>query len=123
MDTIQEGNKLICQFDGMFLNEYDQWQLNDPAEGNFYYLTHELKYHTSFDWQIPAWSKAINQLISLNSELAPEGVLRFGPFEEKLRYFMDHYQAAVNNNSPLDGFKVLVEAITFLNSHNEKAQR
>lgn len=69
------------------------------------------KYHTSWDWQIPSWSK----IIKLSQQLAIKET-----DARRHNNLMDRYENAVAGNIPLDGFKIIVEAITWHSSTQKK---
>ena len=81
-------------------------------EGDIHELS-DLKYHTSFDWQIPVWAKVINAISDLNFGIASI------KHNEWLGIDWDYHQA-IDTANPEAGFEVLYEAITFINQQNEK---
>src|SRR5690349_21227370 len=78
------------------------WWFPNEDLGHF-----ELEYHTSWDWQIPAWSK----LVKLSQKLAQDEVNA----DRHIR-MMDQYESAICNNSPQKGFDVIVAFITWYNA-------
>lgn len=72
MTTIEEGNKLIAELMGFKFNAYPDLKHNNitkPGDNEWYFaswgieefnahLTHEFKYHTSWDWLKTAIDKA-----------------------------------------------------------------
>lgn len=106
IDKTVEGNATIAKFmDGEF--DGREWVFN----GQQY---KELKYHSSWDWQIPAWSKLV--LGGL------KGYILSASQEEGERYnrLMDAYYQTVRINKPLEGFELLVEAIDWYNNQSVK---
>jgi hypothetical protein len=52
--TTQEGNKLIAEFEEFHKDIYDKWFKNSIFKG---YNEADFKYHSSWDWLMPAISK------------------------------------------------------------------
>lgn len=73
---------------------------------------HSVKYHESWDWQIPVWSKI--------AYLIKEVVLIHKPSKENGGFYLDlldRYNDSVFMNNPLKGFREIVEAITWYNQN------
>ena len=108
-----EGNRLIAVFMGGELIEGRQG--NVYWFGNYHYIltehkalnVHDFKYHSSWDWQIPAWSK----VVKLNNALCMDAAKA-----EVHNSLCDQYQSAVCDNKPNEGFEILVQAIEWYNS-------
>jgi len=80
--------------------------LNDEV----YYIEH-IKYHSSWDWQIPVWSKVRLALATLADESA-ENHCFWG------ECLMDYY-AGVDTNNIIEAFEVVVKSIQFLHSQTQ----
>jgi hypothetical protein len=69
----------------------------------------KLHYHSSWDWQIPAWSKV--------TTLLKESTRKDGNHVEFYYSQLEEYEKAVVNNKPEYGFCVLVKSIEYYNKH------
>ena len=101
-EEIIQGNKIIAEFMGGEIRRGKKHEvvMNDSVDGPFVSeRVTNLKYHTSWEWQVPAWSKAIQQY-----DLPRKSVYKV------------RYSAAIEGNNPQLGFKILVELITELNN-------
>lgn len=97
-----EDNKLIAEFmeyQHSAYPEIDKWEMDN------------LKYHSSWDCQIPVWSKIshITQKLAADSQVALNWHLRW----------TDQYESAIFQNKPEEGFKVIAKAITWYNTQNK----
>jgi hypothetical protein len=67
MSNTQEGNRIIAHWMNVTVypekgtSEYKKWK-GERCD----YDSYELKYHTSWDWIMPAWAKAYKALRRLN---------------------------------------------------------
>lgn len=107
----EEKIRLIAEFMGATIDEDLNVKFILPADGIGLAGCglHACKYHSSWDWQVPAWSKIAHLTQSIASESEEKA-------KQHLR-FADMYECAVFTNNPLEGFKIIVEAITFYNSN------
>ena len=109
-EDIIKGNKLIA---GLFmierLSDGKYFHINPELllANKRWFLPEELKYHSSWDWQIPVWSKvaALSQKLAMTEELATR--------HNKL---CDKYEEAVFQNNPEKGQQLIVEFIKFYNN-------
>lgn len=96
--------------------EYDGWELhnvhptNNPLLDFYLYkaandvlLFEDLKYHTSFDWSVPVWSKIYTKDVYTENGLALNIDILV---EYNVRSF-----TAINNNNPLQFFINLSDLI------------
>jgi hypothetical protein len=106
-NEVLEGNKLIALFMGKKI--VNNWvQLGDKYNGE--YDISLLKYHSSWDSQIPAYSKIAHVLKELLPQLPnPETKIKYYFQQERL------YQNAVFDNEPQAGQKVIVSLIKLYN--------
>jgi hypothetical protein len=108
----KEGNAVIAGFMGKTVYpiegtpEYKKWkgQAHD-------YEWHQLKYHSSWDWQIPVWSKVWDAIKDYNI-----GNMWADNYRASFR---ERYELAVRNNDPKQGAEIIIAAITW---HNSTAQ-
>ena len=105
--TTTEGNKLIAEFMGgvrersldvSHVNIW-KWHFRENKKSIF---EDDLKYHSSWGWQIPAWSKAIQEY-----DLPRKSV------------YKTRYAVATAINDTMLGFKILIELITEINQNNQ----
>lgn len=104
--TAIEGNKLIAEFMGLKFHKIG-WVDDQHIDGNYECV--ELKYHSSWDWQIPVYSKlakAIREIVTKNPEHKPT--------YERL---LNHYESAVFNNQPDAGFLTISSNLQW---HNQQ---
>lgn len=111
MESIEQGNKLIAEFCGLKTARNGAYL----HQSNFY-SAKELLYHSSWDWQIPAWSK----VITIFKEWATIGDQ--SQYQEYIR-LLEQYENAVFHNKPEVGQGVLVKAITILNTHSSNTKQ
>ena len=106
-ETIIEGNKLIAARMQLRSFKYDihstGW--NSPIDNSTCF---RLEYHTSWDWQIPAWSKI--------SHLTQKAASDNKYLAERHLSYADKYESAIFTNNLEEGFKVLVSIITWYNT-------
>ncbi len=109
---IIEGKGLIAIFMGMEQSKNVLHESGSPTfitkdkHGFNTFMTVEMmKYHSSWDWQIPAWSEAIQ----IGREMG-EGFSKYEDFQKRYRF-------AVSLNKPDEGFEVLVEVIKWINEN------
>lgn len=115
MNTI-EGNKLIAKFMGINTKVYSdtptitRWQF-----GNSMLHQDDLEYHSSWDWQIPAWTK----LLSLTRERYYNETKRGAStsWSEQRDIWENNYHSAIDSASPKNGFDILVLAIQWYNEN------
>lgn len=103
----------------IMLAEYEQ--IIDTSEefykykhGNDHYAAEGLKYHKSWDWQIKVYSR----LGKAMQKLAFDNILNHEFGMRWARLMRDHSNATFNNN-PLEGFKILVENLKWLNTQQK----
>jgi len=138
MTTATEGNRIILDFMGY---EYIGW--NDPKHraidySSGYYgrkdvplhslkvtgsmLHNPLKYHSSFDWQIPVWRKVNLALKDAISKIVNEKPgLYHTEVNALFRRVCNDYNDAVFQNDCNKGQQILVSAIQWLNNKNKEA--
>lgn len=105
--SVEAGNKLIAKFTGAKHNVAGWGQITIQGKGSM--AVSELKYHSSWDWQIPAWNKAslwFNSLL-LKADRATR---------EAIKTFRDQYANGVHNNNIDFCCKTLLSTIEW---HNE----
>lgn len=98
-----ESNRLIAEFMGA--KKREKYFDTRPVEyliNNYWTAPGNLKYHTSWDWQIPAWSKAIQEY-----DLPRKSV------------YKTRYAVATAMNDIGLGFQILVELITEINQNKQ----
>lgn len=76
---------------------------------NMEYPISELRYRSSFDWQISAWSKL--------GHLVQELAIKKPKCEERYFSLLDKYNMAVFNNDVTKGFEVLVLCLEWYNKN------
>ena len=94
--TTTEGNKLIAEFMGKKTTQI-VYEKNESIT-----IDCALEYHSSWGWQIPAWSKAIQEY-----DLPRKSV------------YKTRYAVATAINDTMLGFKILIELITEINQNNQ----
>jgi len=123
METVA-GNRVIAEFMGYKFNAYPDLKHNNitkPNETEWYYaswdlvdfeeqIKKDLQYHTSWDWQIPAWVKVVKLLhkLACNGDINKDEYIRL----------LDRYEISVSQNKPDDGQQILVESIQWYNQNN-----
>lgn len=110
MSEIIEGNKKICEFHEGFNNAKGQTVIPDHICKD--YFSDDLKYHSSWDWQIPVWGKIglfVKTIIPKMDE----------PYEHARWYFglVTKYEKAVFQNNPESGQKIILELIKWYNEN------
>jgi hypothetical protein len=118
--------------------EYDGWTIepgmekernpfyNKPFKQGFtpqMFLLSNLPFGTSWDAQIPVWSKAFSEADDLLDTMQADENFLLNNYNyacDRLNTCIKKYHEALDNNSPTDGFKVLVELIQFINKHKKK---
>lgn len=70
---LQEKLKVVAEYDGwVWRSEYRQWSktTTDGVHTNTRYVSdlqiQDFQYHTSFDWSVPVYSKAIKEADEVN---------------------------------------------------------
>lgn len=95
-NEILQGNILIASFMGKVV-------------GTGISLETINKYHTSWDWQIPAYSKIIQLLRPMvHDELERPDIEKY--FEIKRKYLSE-----IDENNPSKGQQIIIDAINFYN--------
>ena len=108
-EEIIQGNKMIAEFDMLSM-----------LKGGFYSIagklrtSEQLEYHSSWDWQIPSWSK----IAHLTQKLASED-MQFVPNHLS---FADRYESAIFTNDTQKGFEVICDAIQCYNDNLKNQQ-
>lgn len=104
-----EGNKIIAIFMGEKIAQVNiRGNVSYHLAGGF---LEELSYHSSWDWQVPAWGKvslAVKELIPKLSNV-----------EHEARWYFDlvtKYEKAIFQNKPEDGQKIIVELLKWYNN-------
>lgn len=128
--AVQEGNKLMAEILGYKYHQYPDvyalpgWKipqskkipeklLYNGAIGKRPYLcrtTKEMKFHFSWDWQIPAFGRTAMAVKTLIPKLP-------NPEKNGKWYFrnLDKYEKATFCNEPFEGFKIILELIKWYN--------
>lgn len=107
--TTEEGNKLIAEFMGFKIWYKDGNKVHVETSPEMVKPINEwAKYHSSWDWQVPAYSK----LVKLSNVRA----LTKG-YAINHNLFIDKYLDAVCDNNPEEGQKILVEFIKWYNQN------
>jgi hypothetical protein len=99
-----EGNKLIAEFMGLKRNVNNKNYLYDK----YWISARGLKYHSSWDWQIPVYGKITLAVKTLIPKLPNP--------EENCRWYFRNlrkYENAIFNNEPIEGHKIVVEFINW----------
>lgn len=113
-DTIQ-GNTLIANFMGIETVYYSGETGMINTGKKIVWIGDWAKYHTSWNWQIPAWSK----IAKLVKKIADNG----GESEYAIYMgLIGRYENAVFNNVPLEGFVVITDAIFWYNQTTKTQQ-
>jgi hypothetical protein len=116
MTEIQKKNKVIALFDDYRLveddPEYEQAFTLHPTINVAVISIDELKYHCSWDWQIPVWVKVIEQLLNIASDKNEAYI------KDIYLSFLNEYESAVNTNNPGKGVNIIFNAINFLHELN-----
>ena len=88
---MEQNNKLIAEFMGIKFNKGTFYNMGYDvfSDGNLY-RSHEMKYHTSWDWLIPVvkkclrtgdntdqWDEIYNSLSTVNKEIVYNQVIKF----------------------------------------------
>lgn len=103
---IISGNKVIAEFMG-----------NYPRIEKYKTATHnievgvpdeKLQYHSSWDWQIPAWAKLVHLCQEIVSKTNGD---EHKPLKDSYYYFLDNYENSVSNNNPLQGFEIIIRTL------------
>lgn len=112
-EDIQAGNKLIAEF--MELNPAEVIQekaLYDRFTGEWSMkevpgTIEDLEYHTSWDWQIPVWSKLAQacQKLAGNPKVDHEFYLRA----------VNKYESAIFQNDPQLGQEIILNLLNWYN--------
>src|SRR5688572_26876382 len=97
--TVTEGNKLIAEFMGK----------KRRYESSEQFFLESLKYHTSWDWQIPAWSKVCFDIKKM--------VYGDTVKTDFYLHLLNEYENCVCFNAPGRGQEVLVKAIKWYNQN------
>lgn len=105
--TTEQGNKLIAEFMGLEKHLSNNWYLI-PKNSFDTHNWHEPKFHSSWDWQIPAWKKIIPLIKNIL-----KGNL---PADNKRIYLYEQYEFAVMNDDKQAGFEILIQAIQWYNT-------
>lgn len=92
-ETINKGNLLIDDLMGD--NKYPHRAIED------------FEYHTSWDWQIPAYSK----IYDMCWKLINKGLMRAGD----TNVCSHDYYRAISENNPLKAFETIINLITIYN--------
>jgi hypothetical protein len=109
---INAGNKLIAEFMSlMVFQNYEECQEVPLDVLKEYVLLEQAKYHTSWDWQIPAWNKLCSE--SLKRAITKE----WADVHNKM---VDNYSNCVHANNIMQGFKCLVNGIQWYNQKENK---
>ena len=112
---IIEGNKLIAEstFSDLVRGSSTDERYYIKSNGQQGYYT-KLKYHSSWDWQIPVWSKialAVKTLIPKLKDAETNARWYFGLTRK--------YENAVFENTPEAGQKIIVELIKWYKNNNQ----
>lgn len=114
--SIEEGNKIIAEFMGLSTEKIwaDCIVFSQHGKEIGGYVEPSFSYHSSWDWQVPAWSKIshITQNLASKSEENAEKHLKL----------CDRYEQAIFQNKPGLGQEVIVEAILWYNSLLNKGE-
>lgn len=119
---IREGNKLIAEFDGLVkLSEKESGILQTSEllyknkEGE--YISHaQLKYHSSWDRQIPAWVK----FLSLSKIVLKKSKENAPIIAASIVHFQSSYEKMIHKDDVEKGFEILYEALQWYNQNKEK---
>lgn len=114
---LQENLKMVAAFLGHTIIDRNGEYAVKTSGGSSYLRLY--KYNTDWTVQIPAWSKAIKQYEELIEELSinsqstlKRDLLSIAAIEKE-----SYYNYAVRHDQPEEGFKVLVEAVKWINEH------
>ncbi len=95
MTDLNEKLKFVAQYTGAIGVAESGYR---PSEGVY----KPYKFHTDYNEQIPVWQKVYKEITSLEvSEI---------PFET-----LGRFDQCISNNTPLESFEILVQAIQFIN--------
>lgn len=104
-ENLNEKLKMVAEYDGLKIfhaNTTDEHWTNGDKKS----IIWELRYHTSYDWQIPVWQKVYKELTKTKTDKAFHVII--------------HYEQRLHEGTPLDSFEILVQAIQFLNQIKNK---
>lgn len=130
-EQITEGNFLIALFMGIPVNRKPGKletfiELSDDVEYNVLdtttideirYIPHVLKYHSSWDWQIPAYAKFIETYRNYVQKNPQQKLM------EALWQLTEMYRKAVENNNPPEGFELIVGHLTWYNTQSTQQSK
>lgn len=114
MDT-QTGNRIIAEFMGAVFHKESHADHSmkrlpkaTPVKPTDFMVVEDLAYHTSWDWQVPAWNKLYLLLVKIdrNKKEYNEGM-----------DFVDNYGIHLNHGNIKNAFECLTEAIQWYNTH------
>lgn len=105
--SVEEGSVVIAVFDGWVETKYHNRFKKDISERAIV----EMYYHSSWDWQVPTWSKIVNAIGRLweNGNVLPDNW-----FDLKHEYFK-----AITNDDKKTGFDIIVKLIKWYNQQNK----
>lgn len=121
--TTEEGNKIIAKFfcggnplchfgnshaedNGMF---FDEEKGESYVGASKWYNEKNLKFHSSWSWQVPAYSKLANEMkeIDIKTKYLP-------PINLQYTQLLLEYQVALLENSRQKGFEIIIENLKWL---------
>ena len=114
--SITEDNKLIAEFDGCFpvypaMDNSSKLSLWNRR--NIVIQLSQIKYHSSWDWQIPVYTKLASA--SLRQAMRAE-------FKERYGYLHDKYIPCVEANNITQAWIYLTKTIEWYNKHIVEAK-
>lgn len=117
--TVEQGNKLIAVFDGWGHIETPKnkgkgyW--NNTKKSYAHWDLSAMKYHSSWDWLLPAWSKLYNIFIQIDRT-------KHERMRNDAMNFVDRMSLRINQNNSMAAFVIMLEAIQFYNSNINSKQ-
>ena len=112
-ENLNEKLKIVAEYDGLKIfhaNTTDEHWTNGDKKS----IIWELRYHTSYDWQIPVWQKVYKEIFDAAFKTIS------GTQVNQYEVFRKKYHKQVDSGTPLDSFELLVQAIQFLNQIKNK---
>lgn len=100
--------RLVAEYDGCHFSKR-----RSVTRGVTVYSRSSLKYHKSWDWQIPVWKKLIPELINV--------AIKTGYYaNNRIEMFRIEYHHIIDSKTPLEGFDCLARMIIILHDLKSK---
>lgn len=107
----KEGNVLIAKFMKTELQVNSTVHYRYRVSKSLPDLSiNELKYHSSWDWQVPVWAKLSLQIKELSKGLSLRTLTEY-----KIRDYENDYIDAIFDNDVSKGFEAIIDIIEWYN--------